>query len=311
MKKLLPLLVAVAACLCACTRDLYTRPVTIDKLEFTNSAGEKYDYQFSRVNGWFLQKIEALEQEKQTFKIDTTAKKRYRKYNYTLVASLDNLVIEDKPGVYYQLYLRPNSGIGKIKGGVQDDMYNELKLFSPEKIFLQHEQQYYTDSIIAGPFKRLIGVTELYQPLNTDQPGIVNLSIDSINFSKGFKKRQRESIERLINNSVVLMQQSNPTKNPKKGPAFNYYPNYKTKEKGPASYALNINVTQDPLSNKIKVSINSPGYTPGRWTRTEATFNRLNFLAGHDYEANMGLNMFVRSFVGSMYYDKTRQANKN
>lgn len=309
MKKLLYFTALLVVCLYAssCTRDLYKRPVTIDTIEFTNNAGDKYGAQFNRVNDWFLQKIAVLEKEKQTFKIDTTAKKRYRKYNHTLVASLDNLVIENQPGVYYQLYLRPNSGTGKIKGGVQDDMYNELKLFSPEKIFLQHEQRYYTDSIIAGPFNRLIGVTELYEPLNIDQPGIINLSIDSINFSKGFTKRQREGIKRLINNSVVLMQQSNPTKNPKKGPAFNYYPNYNTNnEKGPASYALHINVVQDPVSNKIKVSINSPGYTPGKWTRTETTFNRLDFLAGHDYEANMRLNMFVRSFMGSLYYDKTK-----
>ncbi|WP_299818337.1 hypothetical protein [uncultured Pontibacter sp.] len=309
MKKLLYFSALILTGLFAwsCTPDLYQRPVTIDKLTFSNNAGDKYDYQFNRVNGWFLQKIETLGQEKHTFDVDTTARKRYRKYNYTLVASLDKLVIENQPGVYYQLYLRPNSGIGKLRGGVQDDLYNELKLFSPEENFLQHEQDFYTDSIVAGPFKRLITVNELYEPLNVEQPGIISFAIDSINFSKGFKKRQRESIKRLVNNTVVLMQRNNPTKSPNKGPAFNYYPNYEAKEgKVPASYVVNLNVSQDPISNKIKVSINSPGYTPDSWTRTDATFNRIDFLAGHDYEANMRLNMFVRSFIGKVYYAKTK-----
>ncbi|GAB3195099.1 DNA-binding MltR family transcriptional regulator [Pontibacter aydingkolensis] len=227
MKQLIILALGLVICLGlpSCRKELYKRPVTINRLEFTNNAGEKYDYQFNRVNDWFLQKIEKLEQEKHTFRIDTTAKKRYHKHNHTLVASLDNLIVENSPGVYYQLYLRPNSGIGKIKGGVQDDMYNELKLFSPERLFLQHEQQYYTDSIVAGPFKRLIAVNELYEPLNVEQPEVISFSIDSINFSKGFKKRQRESIIRLVNNSIMLMQRDFAGKDPKKSMPFNYYPN--------------------------------------------------------------------------------------
>ncbi|GHA64803.1 hypothetical protein GCM10007389_16930 [Pontibacter akesuensis] len=277
-------------------------------MEFTNTAGAKYEEQFQRVNNWFVQKIEGLEKEKHTFRIDTTAKKRYRKYNHTLVAKLENLEVNNQPGVYYQLYLRPNSGIGTVKGGVQKDMYNELKLFSPEKVFLQHKQQYYTDSIVIGPFNRLIGVQETYEPVNVEDADLISFSIDSINFDKGFKKRQRESIMRLINNSVVLTQQRYAGRTPKTGMVFNYYPNYRSKTaKKEATYALNLNVTQDPASNKVTVRISSPGYTPDEWTSTDRSFNRREFLDGHDYEANMSLNTLATSFISRIYYTHRRQ----
>ncbi|PRY14981.1 hypothetical protein CLV24_103220 [Pontibacter ummariensis] len=293
--------------LLSCTPDIYKRPVTIDQLEFSNTAGEKYEEQFQRVNGWFLQKIKGLEEEKQIFRIDTTAKKRYRKYNHTLVASLEPLEISEEPGVYYQLYLRPNSGTGKIKGGVQADMYNELKLFSPEKLFLQHKQQYYTDSIVTGPFNRLVPVQELYAPVNMAEPGIISFSVDRISFPKGFKKRQKESIIRIVNNSIVLMQQRSAGKDPKKAMVFNYYPNYSMKTgKKPSSYAVNLNVTDDPVTDKITVHISSPGYTPDKWQSTEATFNRKDFLAGHDYEANQRLGFLAPGFLSRLYYTKKK-----
>ncbi|MBC5994119.1 hypothetical protein [Pontibacter cellulosilyticus] len=309
MKKLLYFPVMLTLCLFvfSCTRDVYQRPVTIDKMEFTNKAGEKYDAQFNRVNNWFLLKLKELEREKHTFRIDTAAKKRYRKYNHTLVASLENLEVNGNSGVYYQLYLKPNSGIGKIKGDVQDDRYNELKLYSPEQRFLKHGQQYYNDSIVSGPFRRLITVQKFLKPQNTEQPGIISFSIDSINFSKGFGKRQRESITRIINNGIALAQQNSYGKDPKKAMVFNYYPNYSTKQdKKPASFSVNLNVSQDPVTNKVVVKVSSPGYTPDKFTRTEAKFNRADFFAGHDYEANMQLNSLATGFFSRLYYSQKR-----
>ncbi|AKD02798.1 hypothetical protein POKO110462_00750 [Pontibacter korlensis] len=64
MKKLFYVVPVLIIGLCSCAKDLYNRPVTIDQMEFTNKAGEKYEEQFGRVNGWFLQKVKALEAEK-------------------------------------------------------------------------------------------------------------------------------------------------------------------------------------------------------------------------------------------------------
>ena len=309
MRKLLYFPVALTLCLLtfSCTRDVYQRPVTINKLEFTNNAGQKYDYQFSRVNHWFLQKIEKLEEEKQTFRIDTTAKKRYRKYNYTLVASLDNLEINNKPGVYYQLYLRPNSGIGKIKGGVQDDMYNELKLFSPEELFLQHEQQYYTDSIVAGPFNRLVPVQELFLPENTATPGLVSIGIDSLNFPKKFNKRQKSNLTNIINNTVVQMQQNFNKSSINK--SFKYYQNFNSKAgKEPTDGVVYINVTEDPIANTVTVQFSSPGVELPKYWSTKTTFNRQDFLKGHTYQANQRLRSLTGSYVQAVWRAKVKQA---
>ncbi|WP_276498418.1 hypothetical protein [Pontibacter litorisediminis] len=298
-------LVLLSGLLCSCAKDLCNRPVTIDRVEFTNKAGEKYDEQFGRVNSWFLQKIKALETEKQTFRIDTVAKKRHHKYNHTLVASLEELEVDDRPGLYYQLYLRPNSGIGKIKGQVQHDIYNELKLYSPERSFLSHGQQFYSDSLVAGPFAKVMRVQELLEPLNVSEPDMPSFSIDSIRFPKSFKKRHREYITKLMNNSIVLMQERNAGSKLKQGMRFNYHPNFKAKEKKvSATYTLNLQVAEDPVANKITVHISSPGYTPERWQSTKASFNRRDFLKGHTYEANHSLRLLAPSFLSSLYYAK-------
>lgn len=308
---LIVLLVLAGISLSSCKKELYRRPVTIDRLEFTNSAGVKYEDQFQQVNGWFLQKIKSYEEEKQTFRLDTTSKKRYHKYNFTLVASLDTLKVDAQSGVYYQLFLRPNSGIGKTKGDVQQDMYNELKLFSPDKFFLRHRQQFYTDSIVIGPFNRLTPVQEVYEPVYIDKPGIVSFSVDSINFPKSFKKRQREGIIRLVHNSVVLSQHRNANRDPGKGLVFNYYPNYSSKTgRKPSTYSVNLNVTDDPVSNKITVSISSPGYTPDKWQMTDVSFNRKNYLDGYDYEANQRLGYLAPSFISDLYYSKPSSDSK-
>ena len=313
MKQLLIRVLALVLCLGtqSCRKELYKRPVTIDRFEFTNTAGEKYEERFQKVNTFFVKKIKTFEEEKQSFKIDTTAGKRYRKYNHTLVASLDTLNLNGKAGVYYQLYLRPNSGIGKIKGDVQEDRYNELKLFSPEKNFLQHKEKYYIDSVITGPFKNVIATNRFLQPSNIDEPGIITMSIDSINFEKGFSKRQREGIIRIINNSIVLEQLRTASKDPNKYLVFNYYPNYSSKkDKKPASYTINLNVTQDMLSNKIIVKASSPGYTPDKFTWTESKINRMDYLNGHDYEAKMALRSLAPAFFRSLHRSRqTRSSN--
>ena len=92
-------MILAGASFSSCKKDLYRRPVTIDRIAFTNSAGAKYDEQFQQVNGWFLQKLKSFEEEKQTFRLDTTAKKRYHQYNFTLVASLERLEVNNQPGV--------------------------------------------------------------------------------------------------------------------------------------------------------------------------------------------------------------------
>ena len=305
------LLVLAGISLSSCKKDLYRRPVTIDRVEFTNSAGAIYDEQFQRVNGWFLQKLKSFEEEKQTFRLDTTAKKRYRQYNFTLVASLERLEVNNQPGVFYKLYLRPNSGIDKTKGGVQRDMYNELKLFSPDSFFLRHRQQYYTDSIMAGPFDRLTPVQELYEPAYIDKPGIVSFSVDSINFPKSFKKRQREGIIRLVHNSIVLRQRQHADRDPEEGLVFNYYPNYSSKTgKKPSTYSVNLNVTEDSVSDRITVRISSPGYTPDKWQQTYVSFSRKNYLDGYDYEANQTLGSFAPSFISGLYYSKRLSGTK-
>ncbi|WP_439880824.1 hypothetical protein ACSX1A_16920 [Pontibacter sp. MBLB2868] len=294
----------------SCRNELYKRPVTIDKFEFTNTAGEKYEEQFQKVNKIYVKRIKTFEEEKQAFKIDTTAGKRYRKYNHTLVASLDTLNLNGKAGVYYQLYLRPNSGIGKIKGDVQEDKYNELKLFSPEKLFLQHNEQFYSDSVLTGPLKNVIATTSFLQPSNSDEPGIITMSIDSINFDKGFNKRQREGIIRIINNSIVLEQLRTAGKDPNKYTVFNYYPNYSSKKgKSPAAYTINLNVTQDMLSNKIIVKASSPGYTPDKFTWTESKINRKDYMNGHDYEAKIALRLLAPAFFRSLYHSRQIQSS--
>lgn len=310
MKQLIILTLALVFCLGtqSCRRELYKRPVTIDKLEFSNKAGEKYEEQFQKVNRFFVQRIKVYEQEKKSFKLDTTASKRYRKYNHTLVASLDSLEIEGKQGVYYQLYLRPNSGIGKIKGGVQEDKYNELKLYSPEHLFLQHKEQFYTDSIVAGPFSNII-VTNFFLPLeNKEEPGILTVSIDSINFGKGFSKRQREGIMRILHNSVILEQRHNAGKDPKKSMVFNYYPNFRNKyDKKPASFVVNLDVSQDPISNRITVKINNTDSTINKFW-TEAKINRLDYMNGHDYEAKSVLDDLLPRYLRMLYRSRQIQS---
>lgn len=214
-------------------------------------------------------------------------------------------MVDDQSGLYYQLYLRPNNGIGKIKGNVQHDMYNELKLYSPEKSFLHHEEQFYTDSIVAGPFNRVVPIQEFLEPLNSSQPDMISFSVDSINFPKGFKKRHRKYIIRMVNNTIVLMQERNAASKNKQGMQFNYYPNFKSKaENVPATYAVNLTVTDDPISNKITVNISNPGYTPERWQSTKSSFNRRDFLDGHTYKANYSLHLLAPSFLGNIYYSK-------
>ena len=190
-------------------------------------------------------------------------------------------------------------------------MYNELKLFSPDRFFLRHRQQYYTDSIVAGPFNRLTPVQELYEPVYIDKPGIISFSIDSINFPKSFKKRQREGIVRLVHNSIVLTQRQHADKDPEKYLVFNYYPNHNSKAvKKSSTYSVNLNVTDDPVSNKITVSISSPGYTPDKWQVTDVSFNRKNYLDGYDYEANQALGFLAPSYISRLYYSRRASGNK-
>ncbi|GAB3825087.1 hypothetical protein [Pontibacter rugosus] len=307
MKKLPHVLLLLLLGLSSCTKNVYTRPVTIDGVEFTNKAGDKYEAQFQRVNGWFLQRIKALEKKERTFAVDTaTAKKRYHKYNHTLVASLEPFEVGQEPGVYYQLYLKPNSGVGKMKGNVQKDIYNQLKLYSPDKYFLQHGEQYYTDSVVVGPFRSIVPVQEFLKPVNTNQQ--INISIDSINFPDSFKKRQREFLMRLVNNAMVLRQEQIADKNPNTTLVFDYYPNFRAgKDKKATTYAANLNVVDDPASNEIIIKISSPGYTPGKWQATNVVLNRQEFLDGHTYEVNQLLGSLAPVFFSYMHYSKSAQ----
>ncbi|MET3540549.1 hypothetical protein ABID22_001261 [Pontibacter aydingkolensis] len=52
--------------------------------------------------------------------------------------------------------------------------------------------------------------------------------------------------------------------------------------------------------------MSSPGYEPQKWAPTETSFKRLDFIAGHDYEANMRLNMFVRSYLQQRHFSTKR-----
>ncbi|WP_347157637.1 hypothetical protein [Pontibacter chitinilyticus] len=296
------LVLLTAISLLSCTKDVYKRPITIDQLEFANKAGQVYQQQFQQVNAWYLQKLDSLQAADQRLVIDTTAKKKYHKYNYTLVASLHSLDLNGSLGVYYQLYLQPNSGIGKIKGGVQHDMYNELKLYSPASLFQQHGRRYYQDSVVAGATTGIIPVHVLYKPENMAASGIKNFEIEGINFFKGLKKKQQHSLIRIINNAIVLRQQRLAQEKGSHSKPFNYYaPWLPGAAKTPPTYALTMDVTEDILANKITLKLHyKANIVEPKWLASEIAINRRDFLDGYYYEADNRISGLVNFFVAQL-----------
>ncbi len=298
------LIAALLLLLSGCTPQVYQRPVTIDRLEVVNTAGQSYQAQFQRVNGWLLRRIDSLGRHNGTLAFDTLrSPKRYRPYNHTLVASLEQMNIEGKAGVYYQLYLRPNSGTGKLKGGVQQDIYNELKLFSPEHLFLQHTHIFYRDSIVVGPFKRLLPVATLLPAQNSPDSSRVSVSLESITFPKSLKKRQREGLLLLINNSIVRGQAQTNASQAQGIRRFNYYNNVgKGKDRSPATYNIKVAVTEDVGNDRLTVQLHCPGVMLPKWQATSTFFSRRDYLKGYTYQANQHLNSLPANFVQALLY---------
>ncbi|RIJ37620.1 hypothetical protein [Pontibacter oryzae] len=288
--------------LCSCGPNAYKRPLTIDRVEISNSAGANYEAQFRRVNRFYMHRFDSLQQNGQVLVFDTTkVRKKPHRLNYTLVSSLDSLNLNGQPGVYYQLYFRPNNGKGKIKGGVMEDKYNELKLFSPQKSFVQHTELFYRDSLVQGATSNIIPVHELYLPENTPDPQRTSFRIDNIDFYKGLNKKQREGIIRIINNAMVLRQRSQA----KAGKPFNFsalwLPGYS--KDAPATFAITVKVAEDVEKNQIRLSMeyNSDVKAP-EWLITKATINRRDYLDGYTYQANTDLNSWIRMYTAQLQY---------
>lgn len=293
--------------LVSCSRKVYQRPITIDHVEISNSAGPVYERQFGRVNRFYMQRFDSLQRTNQLLVFDTTRTKRKpHKLNYTLVSSLDTLNLNGLPGVYHQLYFRPNNGKGKTKSGALDDRYIELKLFSPQKSFLQHTEVFYRDSLVSGASSRIIPAHLLYQPDNRAAAEAVSFRVSEISFYKGLNKQQQNSIIRILNNAIVLRQR----RQNKSGKGFTFsapwLPNYHSD--APATFLLTVKVTEDESQNRIRLDIHYQGDAePPQWLRSEAAINRRDFLDGHLYEANSSLSSWVNSYISNLYYAATRK----
>lgn len=286
----------------SCAPNAYKRPLTIDRVEISNTAGAYYEAQFRRVNRFYMHRFDSLRRTKQLFVFDTTnVKKKPHPLNYTLVSSLDSLNLNGQPGVYYQLYFRPNNGKGKTKGGVLEDKYNELKLFSPQKSFMQHTELFYRDSLMQGATSNIMPAHELYLPENTPDPQCTSFRIDNINFYKGLNKKQREGITRIINNALVLRQRSRA----KEGKPFNlsapWLPGYS--KDAPATFAITVNVAEDVEKNQIRLSMEYTSKVKApEWLISKATINRRDYLDGHTYQANTDLNSWIRLYIAQLQY---------
>ncbi|QCR23977.1 hypothetical protein [Pontibacter sp. SGAir0037] len=284
----------------SCVKDVYKRPITINKFEFQNQAGAAYEAQFQKINNWQLLKLDSIQKVNKTVFLDAKAGKRQNKLNYTLAASLEKLDSDDKKGLRYQLYLKPNNGIGKMKSGIYENMYVELDLYSPEKKFFEHGFFFYRDSVLVGASSHLLPVQELKEPANADSTSSLSFAIDHISFSKGFTKRQRKCIVRLLNNSFVAKQHHNVVDYYKKGKSFNFYPNFLPKATyTKAIHTFSYEVVDSPDTNQILVRLHYSGELPS-WFSREISFNRKNFKEGHYYEAAHEIQGKVQASISAL-----------
>lgn len=236
----------------SCTRDVYKRPITINRLDFKSNADPKYGAQFHRVNNWQMLLLDSAKTQSEAFVIDTKSKKKFHRLNYTLSASLRDFNSDGKVGVYYQVYMKPNNGTGILKGGGYDNMYVVLELYSPEKNFLEHGFKFYRDTVLTGSSSRLIAVHELAEPKNLGLPDSLHFAVDSLNFLGRLNKKQKNSFRRIINNSFVVNQKGAAANKKPGGWAFDFFPNYLPKTAyTPTANTLNFDVIDDVATNKI------------------------------------------------------------
>lgn len=293
--------------LAACSRKVYQRPFTIDRVEIKNTAGPIYSEQFRRVNNFFLHRFDSLQRSSQLLVFDTTrAGKKPNRLNYTLVSSLDTLNLNGRPGVYHHLYFRPNSGKGYLKSGVLQDRYNELKLFSPTESFLRHTELFYSDSLVSGATSFIIPAHELYLPENPAGAPAVSFRVNEVQFYKGLNKQQRNSILRILNNAIVLRQRRQGTTGNTFAFTAGWLPGYNSE--APADFVLDVAVSESIEKNQITLSIEYTGNAelPG-WMPKQTSFNRRDFMDGHLYEANSSLQSFVSNYIGRLYYTSTQK----
>ncbi|MCC9165395.1 hypothetical protein [Pontibacter harenae] len=269
--------------LSSCTRDVYKRPMTVDRIEFKNLAGAEYEEKFQKINEWQMLMLDSVREQNNSFVIDTDLKKKFHKLNYTLEMSLEKMVIEDKPGLYYQLLFTPNSGIGRLKTGQLHNRYVEVKLYSPEENFFMHGPIFYRDSItIAGASRRFMPAHELFAPVNPDVPDRPTVAIDTIHFASVFKKRQKKSLMRIFNNAFVASQ----TRHRSNKNTFIFYPNALPKTKySAATHSFTFDVIDNKAANEFLIKMNYNGPKDPKLLSRQETINREDFLNGHYYEA--------------------------
>lgn len=296
------LLGLVLLALSSCT-NYYKRPIVIDRLHYVNEAGEPYEEKFQQVNAWHLQKVNRIQEQYKGFVIDTASRKRHHKMNYTLEALLQPLEVDGKPGLYYNLYLRPNSGIGRLEDGkVMDNMYNELKLYSPETNFFRHGQVYHSDSVIAGALNKIRPVHEWLTPQNTAADGTVAFALDSLIFPRKLNRRQKDSIRRMFNNAFVERQKESSASR-----KFDFYPNFRPNTAyQKADVVILCDVTDSPETNQIRIKLRHNTEKQSMLLSNGITINRQDFLNGHYYEAAYKIREMV-NFSAIVLHPKSRR----
>jgi hypothetical protein len=311
MKKLRSLsIICVIFSIISCNENIYKRPITINKVVFINEAGLEYQEKLDTINAWYLQFLDSIQISNQGMVIDTSIDKKESPMNYYVETTLDKRKSGANNQLIYSIYIHPNKN--KVEEASSDIEYDYL--FAELGLISNNDSTFFNNKLYIFQYLSGIGVasklmpsSKLYEPLASSLTALKSFSVDSIKFSSGFNRSQKNFFKNIINNSFVLRQADYPSYSMLNKKSFAFHPNFLSKSSYiPGEYTMNLNVIDNEATNEIYIKMNYHGndvnfLVPDRLSDT-IVINRQEFFAGNHYEANIKISRLVSNFIAMQYF---------
>jgi hypothetical protein len=284
---------------CSCTKDVYQRPLLVNKLVFINKVGPSHEAKFKAINQVYLGYLNSIDAAYGAIVIDTT--KQGDKGAYTFEATLQRKKLNDQFDLNHTIYFRPTGTTGPV-----DRQYGEMIYFTYDSLFFAKSNTGQMHHALMGPAANLMPTTKPLPPQNQALPAIKRFAVDSVTFSPDITKQQRRFFEAVLNNAFVVRQDKTYTFNILKRRDFNFYPNYLQRSNPePVDYSINFALNPDPATDQMVVKVSYHGKEVNvqvpQDMPTELTFPLSAFQQGNYYEANLKLSSLVKTFISMQY----------